>query len=130
MRRFVGLVPVLLLASAVVISAVIGLNLSHGGSGRDVADELGCEPMSSTHPQPGVSKTTCSYHGGTIVVLSLSKGTHALYPPDLPDNFIVGPAGNDWVIGCSHRDDCVKIQRELGGDLSSGPTLGLSLVIG
>jgi hypothetical protein len=36
----------------------------------------------------------------------------------------------DVVIGCERREDCVNIQQKLGGDLTSGPTLGLSLVVG
>ena len=119
--------PVLVFTLAVATSAVIGLDLSHGGSAQEVAHELGCEHIVSSHPQAGVAKTTCSYHGGTIVIFSLDPGPHALYPPD---NVIIGPAGKDWVIGCSRRDDCVMIRRELGGELSSGPMLGLSLVIG
>jgi hypothetical protein len=128
-RRLIGLVPVLLLALAVVTSAVIGLNLSHGKSPspRDVAAELGCEHIrNSRAQQAGVSKTTCSNHGGTIVIVSLSKGPHTLYPPD---TYIIGPAHKAWVIECSRHDDCVKVQREFGGWLNSGPTLGLSLLI-
>jgi hypothetical protein len=64
------------------------------------------------------------------VILSLSKGQHALYPPDVPDNLIIAPKGKNVVIGCQRRDACVQSQRELGGHLSSGPMLGLSLVIG
>jgi hypothetical protein len=109
---------------------VIGLSISKDISARSVADELGCEHVSSSQPQAGVSKETCSYHGDTVVILSLSKGPHALYPPDVPNNFIIAPDGKDVVIGCQRRDDCVKIQRELGGDLNSGPMLGLSLFIG
>ena len=90
---------------------------------------MGCEHVSSSHPQAGVSKETCSYHGNTVVILSLSKGPHALYPPDVANNFIIGPTGKDVVIACESREDCVKIQQKLGGDLSSGPTLGLSLVV-
>jgi hypothetical protein len=67
---------------------------------------------------------------GHDVIMTLSKGSPTLYPPDLPDNFIIGPPGKAWVIGCHRRDDCVTIQRQLGGELTSGPTLGLSLVVG
>jgi hypothetical protein len=122
-------VPVSLLALAIVISAAIGLSLSNNTSARSVADELGCEHVSSSHPQPGVSEETCSYHGDTVVILSLSKGPHALYPPDVPNNFILAPEGKPVVIGCQSREDCVLIHRQLGGDLNSGPMLGLSLVI-
>lgn len=90
-RRFVGLAPVLLLVVAVVMSGVIGLRLSHDESARSVADELGCAPVSSSHPQAGVSRKACPFHGDTIVILTRSKGHRALYPPDLPDNFIIGP---------------------------------------
>lgn len=97
---------------------------------RSVADELGCEHVTTSHPQAGVSKETCSYNGNTLVILSLSKGPHALYPPDVPNTFIIGASGKDVVIGCERREDCVKIQQKLGGALTSGPTLGLSLVVG
>jgi len=122
--------PVALLALAVVISAAIGLHLSNDDPARSMAEQLGCAHVSSSHPQAGVSKETCSYHGDTVVILSLSKGPHALYPPDVLDNFILAPAGKDVVIGCQRRDDCVMIQRELGGDLNDGPMIGLSLLIG
>jgi hypothetical protein len=123
-------VPVTLLALAVASSAVIGLRLSKDSPARSVADELGCEHISSSHPQSGLSKETCSYHGDTIVILSLSKGRHVLYPPEVSQNFILAPEGKAVVIGCPSRDDCVKIHRQLGGNLNSGPLLGLSLVIG
>ena len=86
----------------------------------------------NSHPQAGVYEETCSFHGDTIVILTLSKGPHALYPPLLPDNFVMGPSGHAkaWVVGCQRRDDCVTIKRQLGGDLTSGRMLGLSLVVG
>jgi hypothetical protein len=124
------LVPVAFLALAVVMSAAVGLRLSNDASARSVADELGCERVSSSHPQTGVTEETCSYHGNVVVILSLSNGQYALYPPDVPNNLIIGPRGKDVVIGCESRQDCVKIQQKLGGDLTSGPTLGLSLVVG
>jgi hypothetical protein len=132
MRRFVGLVPVLLLAISTAVSAVIGLSLSDGASTPSVADRLGCHEGRSSHPQAGVEQETCSYHGDTIVILTLSKGRHVLYPPLLPDNFIVGPLGdvNAWVVGCQRRDDCVAIKRQLGGDVTSGWVLALSLLVG
>jgi hypothetical protein len=132
MRRFVGLVPVLLLAISTAVSAVIGLSLSHGASTPSIADQLGCDEGRSSHPQAGVEQETCSYHGDTIVILTLSKGPHVLYPPLLPDNFIVGSSGTvtAWVVGCRRRDDCVTIKRQVGGDLTSGWVLGLSLVVG
>jgi hypothetical protein len=77
-----------------------------------------------------VSKETCSYHGNTVVILSLSEGRHALYPPDVPNTLVIGPSGKHVVIGCESRVDCVKIQQMLGGNLTSGPTLGLSLIVG
>jgi hypothetical protein len=131
-RRFVGLVPVLLLSISAAVSAVIGLTVSHGASTSSIADQLGCHEARSSHPQAGVEQETCSFHGHTIVILTLSKGRHALYPPLLLDNFIVGPSGvvKAWVVGCHRRDDCVTIKRQLGGDLSSGWVLGLSLVVG
>ena len=123
------MLPVLLLAVAVVISAVIGLSLSDGAT-RSIAEELGCEHVSSSHPQAGVDKQTCSYNGDMIVILTLSKGEHTIPPPDMPDNILLGTSGSVWVVGCQRHDDCVKIQRTLGGHLSSGPLLGLSLVVG
>lgn len=124
--------PVLLLSIATAISAVIGLSLSHGASTRSIADQLGCLEGRSSHPQAGVEQETCSYHGDMIVILTLSEGPHDLYPPLLPDNFIIGSSGNSkaWVVGCQRRDDCVTIKRQIGGDLTSGPMLGLSLVVG
>jgi hypothetical protein len=65
-----------------------------------------------------------------VVILSLSKGPHALYPPVLPDNVIVRPEGKYMVIGCQRRDDCVAIQGELGGYLAAGPLIGLSFAGG
>jgi hypothetical protein len=125
-------VPVVLLSIATVVSAVIGLSLSHGASTRSIADQLGCQEGTSSHPQAGVEQETCSYHGDTIVILTLSQGPHALYPPLLPDNFVMGSSGDAtaWVVGCQRLDDCVTIKRQLGGDLTSGPMLGLSLVVG
>jgi len=124
------LVPVAFLALAVVMSAAVGLRLSNDASARSVADELGCEHVSTSHPQAGVTEETCSYHGNEVVILSLSNGQYSLYPPDVPNNLIIGPRGKDVVIGCESRQDCVKIQQKLGGYLTSGPTLGLSLVVG
>ena len=54
----------------------------------------------------------------------------APYPPDVPDTLITGSREEDVVIGCQSREDCVQIQQKLGGDLTWGPTLGLSLVVG
>lgn len=122
--------PVTLLAVAVVAGAVVGLSLDVDSSARSVAQELRCAHIRSTHPQPGVREDTCSYHGHTIVILSLGKGTHSLDAPTVPDDFIVAPEGKAVVIGCQRREDCVTIHRQLGGDLSSGPMLGLSLVVG
>lgn len=131
MGRFVGLVPVLLLSISAAVSAAIGITLGHGASTRSIADQLGCREASSSHPQPGVERETCAYHGDTIVILTLGKGRHALYPPLLPDNFVVGPSGvaKTWVVGCRRRDDCVAIRRQLGGDLTSGWVLELSVVV-
>jgi hypothetical protein len=44
----------------------------------------------------------------------------------------MGSSGGEtaWVVGCQRRDDCVAIKRQLGGDLTSGPMLGLSIVVG
>jgi hypothetical protein len=126
-------VPVVLLSIATVVSAVLGLSLSHGASTPpSIADQLGCQKGTSSQPQAGVEQETCSYHGDTIVILTLSKGPHALYPPLLPDTFVMGSSGNAtaWVVGCPRRDDCVTIRQQLGGDLTSGPMLGLSLVVG
>jgi hypothetical protein len=125
-------VPVALLSTATVVSAVIGLSLSHGASTRSVADQLGCQEGTSSQPQAGVEQETCSYHGDSIVILTLSTGPHSLYPPLLPDNFVMGSSGNGtaWIVGCQRRDDCVTIKGQLGGDLTSGPMLGLSIVVG
>jgi len=70
--------------------------------------------------------------GAKIVILTLSKGPYSLNPPLLPDNFVMGSSGGEtaWVVGCQRRDDCVAIKRQLGGDLTSGPMLGLSIVVG
>jgi hypothetical protein len=119
--------PVLVLSAAVAISALIGLSLSHRTT-RSIAAEVGCRQVSTSHPQAGVESQTCSYHGDTLVILTLSKGSHVLPSLDLPDNVIIGTAPGMWIIGCQRRDDCVKIQRQVGGTLSSGPLLGLSLV--
>ena len=125
-----GWVPVSILGLSLVVSAVIGVGLSEASSAWSVAADLGCADAGSSQPQAGVRKETCSYHGNTIVILSLSHGQHAFYPRDLPDNVVIGPRGKDVVIGCESREDCVTIQKQLGGHLTSGPTLGLSLVVG
>jgi len=128
----VGWLPVTLLGLALVVSAAIGLSLSHAASTSSIADQLGCQEGTRSQPQAGVEQETCAYHGEKIVILTLNKGPHSLYPPLLPDNFVMGSSGGGtaWVVGCQSRDDCVTVKRELGGDLTSGPMLGLSIVVG
>jgi hypothetical protein len=131
-RRAVGLVPVALLGVALVVSTLIGLHLSdtQSGDSQTIADRLGCVEIATSHPQSGVTKELCRYQGDTIVILGLGKGGHALYPPDLQDHVLIGSGGKPVVIGCSVRDDCVDIKRRLGGNLTSGPMLGLSITVG
>src|SRR3954453_22253547 len=107
-RRLVGWLPVTLLGLALVVSVGIGLSLSQGASTRSIADQLGCHEGTRSHPQPGVEQETCCFHGDTIVILTLSKGPHALYPPLLPDTIVWGSSGPAaaWVVGCQGRTDC------------------------
>lgn len=128
MPRILGVLPVAVLSLGATIGAVLGLHLSHDES-RSLADELGCRHVVRSHPQAGVDKEICSYHGDRIVILTLAEGEHALYPPDLPATFIIGTAG-DVIVGCQLHDDCVAIHRQFPGDLDSGPLLGLSLIVG
>ena len=118
------MLPLLLVTVAGVISAVVGLSLSH--QPPDVADQLGCTHISRSHPQPGLSRTTCSYDGDRIVIMSFGTGTFSFYG-DLGDYLVLGPSGTPWIIGCQRRDDCVDVQREVGGRLTPGPMPGLSL---
>jgi hypothetical protein len=123
----VGVLPVSVLALAVALSAATGLRLSRAAPERSVADEIGCEYVSASRPQAGVSQETCSFRGNTVVILSLTRGPHALQ--DVPDNLALTPEGKPVVIGCQRRADCVLIHRQLGGELRSGPMLGVSVVI-
>jgi hypothetical protein len=121
-----GLGPVLVLSVAVVISALIGLGLSHHTSTPKIADELGCEHISSGTSSTGVSQETCTYHGDRIIIWSLSRGSNKVYPVRWVDNGLVGPKW-DWVIGCADRDDCVAIHDQLGGQLLGRDWLGISV---
>jgi hypothetical protein len=125
-QRFMGIGPVLLLSSAGVISAVIGLNLSHDSSPPGVADVLGCRHISSGVSATGVRQEICSYHGDRIVIWSFSRGSNVVYPVSWMESGVEGPT---WIVGCGHGADCLGIRGRLGGRLLGGAWLGSSVEI-
>jgi hypothetical protein len=122
-----GLVPVLVLALALVTSVVIGLRLGRPDSSRRVADELGCTHVSSSASPTGVRQETCTYHGGRIIIWSFGHGSNVVYPVSWMENGVEGPS---WIVGCRHAADCLAIQRRLGGRLLGRAWLGSSIEAG
>jgi hypothetical protein len=126
MQRYLGLGPVLLLSLAGVISAVIGLNLSHESSPLGVADELGCQHISSGTSATGVDQEICSYHGHRISIWSFSRGSNVVHPSNWMENGVEGPT---WIVGCENTEDCVAIRGRLGGQLLGRAWLGSSVEV-
>lgn len=106
--------PVLLLSAAVVISALIGLDLSDRASTRGIADQLGCTPISRGTSATGVTREICNYDGDRIIIWSFSRGSNVVFRPSWVANGVVGPA---WIIGCADVVDCVAIRHRIGGQL-------------
>jgi hypothetical protein len=119
-------VPVLLLSVAVVISAVIGLKLSHDGSSRLVADELGCKHISSGTSATGVQQEICAYNGDRVIIWSFSRGSSVVYPVNWMKAGVEGPK---WIIGCANAEDCVAIRSSLGGQPLGHASLGSSIEV-
>ena len=124
-QRFIGLGPVLLLSLAVVVSAVIGLNLSDASSSQ-VADRLGCRHISSGTSETGVSQEMCAFHGVRIVIWSFGPGPNVVYPLSWTESAVQGPT---WIVGCGNADDCVTIRGRLGGKLLGPAWMGSSVEV-
>ena len=125
-QRFMGLAPVLLLSLAVVMSAVIGLNLSHDSSSQQVADRLGCRHISSGTSETGVSQEMCEFNGVRIVIWSFGPGSNVVYPLRWLESAVQGPT---WIVGCGNAEDCVAIRGRLGGQLLGPGWMGSSIEV-
>lgn len=125
-QRFIGLAPMLLLSLAVVISAVIGLELSHDPSPQQVADRLGCRHLSSGRSETGVSQEMCEFNGVRIVIWSFSPGSNVVYPLRWMESAVQGPT---WIVGCGDAEDCVAIHGKLGGQLLGPGWMGSSVEV-
>jgi hypothetical protein len=125
-QRFIGLAPVHLLSLAVVMSALIGLNLSHDSSSGRVADRLGCRHISSGTSETGVSQETCEFNGVRIVIWSFSRGSNVVYPLNWMESAVQGPT---WIVGCGNSEECVAIRGRLGGQLVGPGWMGSSVEV-
>ncbi len=121
-----GLAPVLVLSSAVVISAVTGLNLSQDSSPQSVADALGCQHVSTGTSAAGVMQEICTYHGDRIIIWSYSRGSKVVYPVRWMESGIEGPT---WIIGCGSAAACVAIRGRLGGQPLADAWAGSSIEV-
>jgi hypothetical protein len=120
------LVPLLVLSFAVVISAGIGLKLSHDASPRPVAVELGCEHIVSGTAATGADQEICAYKGDRVIIWSFGRGSNVVYPVDWMNAGVEGP---DWIVGCAIAKDCVAIRSRLGGQPLSHAWLGSSIEV-
>jgi hypothetical protein len=125
-QRFIGLTPMLLLSLAVVISAVVGLQLSHDPSNQQVADRLGCRYISSGTSETGVSQEMCEFNGVRIVIWSFSRGSNVVYPLRWMASAVEGPT---WIVGCGNAEECVAIRGRLGGHVLGPGWMGSSVEV-
>ena len=87
-----------------------------------------CQATGTTHTQTGVQEQVCLYNGHKIILWTLQKGPNTIYPPGWAQTIVMGTPDR-WIAGCARLDDCEAIQSTFGGDLSSGPVLGVEIIV-
>ena len=125
--RIAGAAVVAVLAGAAGVWAVSGQD-HQAATAAKIIHGLPCQATGTTHTQTGVQEHVCLYNDHKIILWTLQKGPNTIYPPGWAQTIVMGTPAR-WIAGCPRLDDCEAIQSTFGGDLSSGPVLGVEIIV-